>query len=298
LFSLAIVTPSRASELVHFHRGDIVVFLGGADVVESQFTGHLESRLTFESQGVRFRNLGWEGDTVYSQPRDVGFPALDQVVRRAGATVIVLQFGRIEALEGTNKLPQFAAGYMKLLDLCSVVTSRLVLVTPAPFESGPEGLPNHSQRNPDLAAFCDSIRTLATERKLPLIDLFRELRNSSPLTKNGLQLTPIGHARLANAFLRQLGSASNADVNADASWTDPTLEKLRQLIIAKNKLYFDYWRPQNWAFLGGDRVTQPSSHDHRNPKDRWFPSEMEKYIPLIEAKETEIERLARKGAAL
>ena len=37
------------------------------------------------------------------------------------------------------------------------------------------------------------------------------------------------------------------------------LHALRQLLIAKNRLWFDYWRPQNWAFLAGDRTAQPSS---------------------------------------
>src|SRR6266446_3256251 len=65
-------------------------------------------------------------------------------------------------------------------------------------------------------------------------------------------------------------------------------ERLRQMIQAKNRLWFDYWRPMNWAFLHGDRTEQPSSRDHRDPKIRWFPEEMEKFRPLIEAKEKEI----------
>jgi hypothetical protein len=290
--------PSAEPEL--FRRGDVVAFLGGGDVVAAQFTGHLESRLAFHFPGVRFRNFGWEGDTVYSQPRDFGFPALDQLLRRAGVTVIVLQFGRSEALEGTNRLTQFAAAYDKLLNVCTGVTSRLILVTPPPFESGPESIPYLSQKNPDLAEFCSAIRAQADRRKLLLMDLFTELQNSAPLTKNGLQLSTVGQARVANAFLRQLGFSETVDVSSEGSWVDPKLEQVRQLVIAKNKLYFDYWRPQNWAFLGGDRITQPSSHDHTNPKVRWFPAEMEKFVPLIEAKEKEIEGLVAnsKGGAL
>lgn len=244
---------------------------------------------------VHFRNLGWEGDTVYSRPRDFGFPALDQVLRRAGATVIVIQFGRSEALEGTNRLSQFVAAYDKLVNICTTATSRVVLVTPPPFESGAENMPDLSQKNPDLAIFCKTIRALADARKLLLVDLFAELQNSAPLTKNGLHLTTVGHARLANAFLQQLGFTEGFEVSSEGSWADPKLEQVRQLVIAKNKLYFDYWRPQNWAFLGGDRITQPSSHDHTNPKVRWFPAEMEKFVPLIEAKEKEIQAVVAKG---
>src|SRR5688572_4968681 len=128
LLCLCVAKPVSGGEAI-FKRGDVVAFLGGTDVVEAQFTGHLESRLAMEFPGVRFRNLGWEGDTVYAQPRDFGFPKLDQVLRRAGATVVFLQFGRMEVLEKTNKVEQFVAAYEKLLNVCTGVTSRVVLVT-------------------------------------------------------------------------------------------------------------------------------------------------------------------------
>jgi hypothetical protein len=62
--------------------------------------------------------------------------------------------------------------------------------------------------------------------------------------------------------------------------------------VAENRLWFNYWRPENWAFLGGDRTEQPSSRDYRDPKIRWFPAEMEKFVPMIEAKEREIAKQA------
>jgi hypothetical protein len=74
------------------------------------------------------------------------------------------------------------------------------------------------------------------------------------------------------------------------------LEPLLAVIRAKNRLWFDYWRPQNWAFLAGDRTAQPSSRDHLDPSKRWFPPEREAFLPLIEAKEKEIDALAQKLA--
>ena len=75
---------------------------------------------------------------------------------------------------------------------------------------------------------------------------------------------------------------------------NPELHQLLDLIIAKNRLWFDYWRVQNWAFLAGDRTNQPSSRDHLDPAKRWFPEERERFLPLIEAKEREIDALAAK----
>ena len=91
---------------------------------------------------------------------------------------------------------------------------------------------------------------------------------------------------------RRLGAGLDRDVCAEpeqsGAWSNEKCEKVRQAVIAKNRLWFNYWRPQNWAFLNGDRTEQPSSRDHRDPKKRWFPEEMEKFLPMIEAKEREI----------
>ena len=71
-------------------------------------------------------------------------------------------------------------------------------------------------------------------------------------------------------------------------------EQARQAILRKNRLWFDYWRPMNWAFLAGDRTEQPSSRDHRDPSMRWFPKEMQEFLPLIQEKESEIRTRLRR----
>jgi hypothetical protein len=83
---------------------------------------------------------------------------------------------------------------------------------------------------------------------------------------------------------------------ATGSLSDAREEKLRQLIGEKNRLWFNYYRPQNWAFLAGDRISQPSSHDFRDPTKRWFPDEMQQFLPLIAAKEEAIWTLAKELA--
>ena len=102
-------------------------------------------------------------------------------------------------------------------------------------------------------------------------------------TTDGLTMTETGHRVLAQIIARQLWNGLPLD---------STAAPLRNTIIQKNKLWHDYWRPSNWAFLHGDRTTQPSSRDHLNPSVRWFPAELEKYRELIAAKENEIRKLA------
>jgi hypothetical protein len=287
-----------------FERGDIVAFVGGADVEAAQQSGHLEALLAagYRGQDLRFRNFGWEGDTVHTQPRDVGFPPLQVHLQRAHANVIVLQFGRSEALAGRGGLDRFVSDYGKLLDECVRQTPRLVLVTPPPFENGGGLLPDLSRRNSDLAEYAEAIRGLARRRKFPLVDVFAELGGATHreprLTEDGLQLAPRGQALVARAWARQLGFGTVADAAGVADergiWSAAGFERLRQAVVAKNRLWFHYWRPQNWAFLGGDRTEQPSSRDHRDPTIRWFPAEMERFVPLIEEKDREINELADK----
>ena len=279
---------------------DVVGFVGGSDVISASFTGHGEALLASRFPGTHFRNFGWEGDTVFAQPRDVGFPPLGEHLRRAGVTVLFLEFGRAETLSVTDSVPRFVAAYEKLLNQCTKQTARIILVTPPPFEVGGGLLPDLSAHNVALAAHAVAIRTLAHKHGYSVVDLFQEFGGATHerprLTGDGLQLTPRGHGLIAAAMARQLGFgdlvARAGDINPIGVWTDPAFEALRQAVIEKNRLWFNYWRPQNWAFLGGDRTSQPSSRDYRNPSVRWFPAEMEKYVPLIRAKEEEIERLA------
>jgi hypothetical protein len=282
------------------HTNDVVAFVGGSDVAAAQFAGHLEALLAVKFPLARYRNFGWEGDTVFAQPRDVGFPPLIEHLKRAEVSVIFLQYGRAEALDSNYAQTNFEVAYEKLLDQCWQHTRRVVLVTPPPFESADEPLPDSSHRNQTLATHVRTIHSLALRRKLHVVDLFSEFGGAAHtqprLTDNGFQLSPRGHALVAKAFARHLsfdGAAVQAgDADSLGRWSQSEFEKLRATVIQKNRLWFDYWRPQNWAFLGGDRTTQPSSRDHRDPKVRWFPAEMEKYVPLIAAKELEMETVA------
>ena len=298
----ALVSRLWAADERAFNLGtnDVVAFVGGTDVATARLTGHLETLLAVKFPGARFRNLGWEGDTVFAQPRDAGFPPLADQLKRTGATVIFLQFGRAESLDGRKTVADFSAAYDRLLAGCLKQTPRLVLVTPAPFEKGEAPLPNLSLHNPALAVHAQAIREIAGRRELPLVDLFGELGGANHqqprLTEHGLELTPRGQAFVAAIFARQLGfgdvAARAGGVSALGVWPKPDFESVRAVVLEKNRLWFNYWRPQNWAFLGGDRMSQPSSRDHRDPKVRWFPAEMEKYLPLIAEKEREMETKA------
>lgn len=277
-----------------FQTNDVIALIGGANVVAAQQSGQLETLLTlaYPDHRLRFRSLAWEGDTVFAQARELNFPSLTNQLAQVGATRVILQFGQTEALAGSGKRADFTAAYDRLLDECAHQTPHLLVVIPPPFEAtGDALLPDLTRHNADLAAYSQDIRALATKHHATILDLSGKggPTGPGPLTRDGWQLTAGGHERVASALAQQLG-VEVAKVRGAG-----VFEAVRRKVIAKNRLWFQASRPTNWAFLGGDRTEQPSSHDHRDYKVRWFPAEMEQFGPLIATAENEIHDLARKA---
>jgi hypothetical protein len=257
--------------------GDGVAFAGGTNMVEMQEHGFLEALLA--RRGVRFRSLAWEGDTVYEQARMLNFGPWRHQLDRAGATVVVAQFGQLEALEGKEAIERFAASYEKLLEEFAGRTRRLVLLSPTPFERAAPPLPDLSARNGDLEAYVGAIRGIAARRQAVFVDLFTDLRNEKALTRNGLHLAEEGQRLAAAAAARQLGVSGAPQ------------EGVREAVREKNRLWADYWRPMNHAFLRGDRTQVEFSRDPRDHRIRRFLAEMERFPSLIRRADERIEAL-------
>jgi hypothetical protein len=298
----ALAAAAAEERILPFKKGDVVAFIGGGDVAAMRHGGHLEALLTaaYPALGLRFRNLAWEGDTVFQQPRDVKFPDLKEHLEKLAATVVIAEFGRAEALDrNAPSADEFAAAYEKLLMNAVPRDAAVALVTPPPFENGGGLLPKLTPRNAELAARAEAIRALASKHDWPLIDLFSALPKDAAepgLTTDGLQLSARGQAILALAFADRMGLShvvqqAGGAMNSGA-WKNPKYERMRQAIVQKNQDWFNYWRTENWAFLGGDRTEQPSSRDYRDPSIRWFPVEIEEFNGLIAAKEAGIAKLA------
>ena len=96
-----------------FKKGDVIALAGGEDMVAMSEYGYLELLLTraLPDYHLKFRNLAWEGDTVFEQRRDLNFPTWEQALDQIGATVVICQFGQMESLAGKAKLPEFIAAY-------------------------------------------------------------------------------------------------------------------------------------------------------------------------------------------
>lgn len=255
---------------------EVVAVLGGTEAVAMMEEGTMEALMLVQSPGsrVKVRSLAWEADTVFRQDRPMNFGGLKQQLARSGATAAMLMFGRQECLErGEAGLADFRAALEKVMTLCAEVTPRLVLLELPAFEG------DLSKHNATLKKYANAMVEVAKAHGALFAPQDDDLKPGS--TRDGLNLTSAGAAQLGMRVAKLWGG----DVKAPDG-------RLKTLIGEKNTLWHRYWRPANWAFLHGDRTAQPSSRDHVEPTQRWFPGEVEQFKPLIEAKEKEIWRMA------
>lgn len=235
-------------------QGEVIVLAGQENLVREQKAGALEAILTHElaARQPRFRSMAWEGDTVYEQWRDLNFGDWQAQLAAVGAGMVICQFGQVEAFDGKARVAEFTSAYHRLLDQFRARTPRLVLISPMPFEkTDAPHAPDLTLRNDDVKAYADAVREIARQRGALFVDLFTELSRRSPqaprLTEDGLHLNAEGLRVVGRLIGQQLGvSSSDAD----------DLAALREAIVEKNRLWFDCWRPANWSFVYGDRVTQ------------------------------------------
>ena len=268
---------------------EVIALTGGSNIERTRFNGFLQTHLftAHPDAKLKVRNFGWEGDTVFEQWRDGGAAGkLDpsqswrqqrdwrQQLAEVGATVVIAQFGQMESLAGVEKLPAFIAAYEKLIAEFTEGGRRVVLVSPLRFEKSTQPLaPDLTRNNTAVRAYVDAIRSLAAKLGLTFIDLTQLTPDAQPLTDNGYQLNEKGHRIVAAHIAKSLGISTKRESDT---------EGVRSAVIEMERLWFDYWRPMNWAFITGDRTTQAFAMDWKDKKKHLFPEEMKDFVPLVQ----------------
>lgn len=276
--------------------GETIAWIGGTEIADLDRYGFLEAgmHLAWPDLGLRWRNLAWQGDTVYRQARPLfyytkaGDPQPGSIPdhrERTEPGIVFIAFGKMESLEGTERLSDFGAAYAKLVDDLLPLTKRIVLVEPTPFfQSGPAaGLAG--DRNTMLAAYNEAIERLAAERNLLFIRSGAEW--NAGMSDNGVHLNESGHQVFAHAIRDRIGASARQGENVS--------EALRDAIARKNLLWQQYYRPTNWAFLFGDRQHVPASRDVEKREERWFVREIDALPALIAGAEADIQRYAKEA---
>ena len=298
----ASLVPGLRADGPFFKPNDVVALVGGEDMVVAAELGYLETliQLALPDHHLKFRSLAREGDTVFEQRRDLNYPKLEDQLDKMGATVVICQFGQMESLAGEEKLPEFTAAYEKLIERLSGGGKRRFWII-YPVNDGWTFYYNGQRAalpvRKDNRNYGPGIEQVV--KKFGATGLITTNFSFGHGPGDGTHLSRRAQCDMAENFRSYLCNedrlpsylvGNNRWHEDDKHLTAP----LRHLIAAKNRLWYYYYRPQNWAFLAGDRTNQPSSRDHLDPSKRWFPEELEKFVPLIEAKDAEIRALAKK----
>ncbi|MBC8245200.1 MAG: c-type cytochrome [Verrucomicrobia bacterium] len=262
---------------------DVVVFLGGTDMVRAQRSGHLETLLAwrFKDDPPRFRDLSWEADTVFALGTETdrwrsggyrgvkGLGNLEAQLAKLKATVVIVQLGKNEAFAGAAGVDAFGQATDRLFGRLRGDGCRLVVVSPTPFgetvnENNGQLLPNLRERNADLGRYVDALRSRAEKHGAMFVDLFTGAE--AAFTRNGQHIAPDQQA----AFALHLAAA----LGVERPGRFAGLEALRAAVREKHRLWYDYWRPANWKCLFGDdnrrvfsignRKNVPSIRDERD----------------------------------
>ncbi len=303
IFAMTVLRIQSAESAPSFQlvNGDRVVLLGDTFFERAQRYGWLETaiQVQFPKENIRFRNLGWSGDTVFAESRGIfdppakGYARMLEQVRELKPTVIMLNYGGNEAFNGPGYIDTFVKQYGQLLDDLSSTNARLVLVSPLPlFNAGPP-LPKPDQHNVVRKQFVDAVKQLADDRSLHFIDVWSpveqklSLFSSKQITEEGVHLTNFGYGIVSTIFARTLTGDLSSEIPSTEFGPSVAMldvEELRQAIVEKNEMYFHRWRPQNVTYLFLFR-----KHEQGNNA-----KEVDDFLPIISRLEERIFELKQK----
>ena len=194
--------------------GDTVVILGGTLIERDAHESYIEAAITLANPGknLKFRNLGWSGDTVKGESRGYfnpdGYKDLLTKTKEAQPTVIILTYGANAAWEGDAGLKSFEGDYKKLIaDLKKETGARFIFFTPLKHEKLPAPYPSPDSFNTKVARYADTIKKIAAETSSPVIDLHAKFNfdDKAKLTTNSVHLTEYGYWKLSAVIAEEFG---------------------------------------------------------------------------------------------
>ncbi|MDA7866049.1 SGNH/GDSL hydrolase family protein [Akkermansiaceae bacterium] len=293
-FWLSLLSITLPASAVTFEDNDTVVLLGNTVIERAQKYGYFETAISLSAgkNNLKFRNLGWSGDTVFGTARSYfgppkeGFDRLKSDLTELKPNVVIVCYGAVAAFDGEKGLPEFISGYETLLSMIksSAAPREIVIVSPPPAESLGAPMPDMAEHNKRLALYSEALGDLAAKHKLRFADFFTTLGSSKGLTDNGLHFTSEGYQTASPKFVEALGInlATGNQLQSEHA------RKLREATVAKNKLFFFRWRPANETYLRLFRKHEQGNNVRELPM----------FDPLIAEAEKEIEALKKTTLSL
>jgi azurin/lysophospholipase L1-like esterase/glucose/arabinose dehydrogenase len=254
-----IISSSAALAKFEFKKGDSVCLIGNSLPDRFNHDGWFEAVLQSELKGkeVRFRNLGFTGDTVKERPRNQGFPSPENYLKICEADVIFAFFGYNESFKGEKGLESFMNDLSGMIDNYTKLkpngesAPRIVLFSPIAHENlNSPNLPDGEANNVRLEEYSKAIKAVADKKSVTFVDLFnptKELYSKSKeaLTINGVHLNALGNRHVAQVIAEGL-LGKTVKVEDD-------MEKLRRSVTYKNWFWFNRYRATDGNDVWGGR---------------------------------------------
>lgn len=264
--------------------GDRVILLGSEFIEQDIRHNYFEAALTarWPDRRIIFRNMGWSGDTPAGDSRgyfagaDEGYKRLIAEIDRIQPTVVFVFYGSNAACEGPSGIDSFIKKLDKLVADLKRQARDVILVSPPPAVALPAPLPPVDQLNANRREITQAIAQYAKQNELRCVNLFEPMlaalgKQSEPVSYDTIRFNDRGYELAAEVMLGGLGIET-------PKMPANELVALRDLIEAKNDLYFHQYRPQNETYLRGFRKHEQG----QNAK------EIAEFDPLIAQAESRI----------
>ncbi|HEY3915547.1 MAG TPA: PVC-type heme-binding CxxCH protein [Verrucomicrobiae bacterium] len=296
MFGIAAVAQGQQFEP---REGDRIVLVGDTLIEREQESGWLETTLysSFPDRHFTVRNLGWSADTPagesrasfdFADPRK-GFDVLAGQLAKANPTVVFVGYGMASSFAGEEGLQKFERDLDRLMrTIQNEATNqvRFVVLSPLRHYQMPAPLPDPRKHNASLSEYSEALREAAWKVQAPFVDLFdwQPEGSATEFSDDGIHLTPEGYRLMALEVGRQLGWKLRVK-----SARKEAVEALRTVIVRKNQIYFDRWRPENETYLYGFRKNEQGKNAHEIP-------EFDPYVDAADKEIFELQRLKREKA--
>ncbi len=264
-----------------------ITLIGNTLFDRSQHFGFLESFIfqRFPEHNLTIRNLSWAADTIDLQPRPENFADLFQHLHHEKADVIFAAFGFNESFAGEEGIDQFRQRLQKFIDelgskaFNGTSSPEIVLVSPIANEDL-ANVPAGTLNNRNLQLYTNVMREVAAEKQVGFVDVFDETLQAmqsavNELTINGVHLNGAGYLLFDRAVFRGLFSETPPEID----------ERIRNLVLDKNRQYFRRYRPLNTFYYTGGR-----RHDYGYLD---FLPAMRNFELMVANREEAIHRVAR-----
>lgn len=266
---------SAEPDLFYFKDGERIVFLGDSITQNGSYIAYIDAHLMKHYPDKRFTlvNLGLSSETAsglsepdHPFPRPCVHSRLDRALSESKPDWVVICYGMNDGIYypfGEARFQAYVKGMRRLVGTCKAAGSRVIVMTPPPFDAksrkqplAPAGLPEYSYKAPYegyddvLGQYAGWVLSLDGEVDR-VVDIYKPMkralaakRESDPDYRSGDGIHPNaeGHWLMAETLLGRIKAPKPEGMPAYVS--RPNDSEPGRLLMQRHRLLSRSWREQ------------------------------------------------------